>query len=877
MKRLYSNKLIVAIAGLALVVIAITAVAETFYDDNVEKYVLTVNNELLHFVAQPEAGYVLKTQDEIGSLDIVSRFLKNAGDVKISPIRGLGRKGTYVIYNERPAEENERTVKLLKVYKEVKYAAPLFSSNGETVAVMPEIVIRVKPGTDIEQVQTLCETVGCVIIKRMEFTEQEYLIEVLGLDAEAVFIAVEELGRAPEIEWACPNTASQLKLCGQSMSDRVTSDRQLEDDGSEQDANSVGVFPNDEYFPLQWHLHNTGQSGGTPGADIRAPEAWEITTGDPNIVVAILDCGVDSNHPDLTDNLVGGYDFYDNDYQPDPAVDYYSYGHGTACAGLIAAHGNNLTGVTGVMWNCKIIPIRVGGPSYWITEADRATAFRWTANKGADILSNSWTFGTDPTPILQSAIADITKIGGIGRGGKGCIVLFAAGNNSGPLRYPGRYPEVIAVGATSHNDVRCSYSNYGPELDIVAPSSVTRGLDDFALTGGKGWLWTTDLHGPAGFSSRAGNPYPDVLDYTLFSGTSGACPIAAGVAALILSVDPNLTNLEVKRILYRSAHDLGEPGWDEYYGWGRVDARAAVEMALNPPPPIYVDDDNPNDPGPGDSNISDPNENGSVEHPFDSIQKAINFALDTEEIVVLPGIYTGEGNRDIDFGGKILTVRSLSGPAACVIDCQGLGRSFNLHSGEGRDSLLEGFTIINGKSDSGGAISFMNKSSPTIRNCIFSNNIATAVGGAVNNAEGAAALINCTFHTNKDLLGGGAISNFSNGMVITNCILMGNEPGEIYSFGTIDVTYSNISGGFAGEGNIDADPLFADAENGDYHLKSQTGRWDPADGSWIIDDLTSPCIDAGDPNSPVGEEPEPNGGRINMGAYGGTAEASKSL
>jgi hypothetical protein len=126
------------------------------------------------------------------------------------------------------------------------------------------------------------------------------------------------------------------------------------------------------------------------------------------------------------------------------------------------------------------------------------------------------------------------------------------------------------------------------------------------------------------------------------------------------------------------------------------------------------------------------------------------------------------------------------------------------------------------------------------------------------------------------MFGGGAVGNLSDGMIITNCIIRDNEPGEIFSFGTIDVIYSNISGGWEGEGNIDADPLFANPNNGDYHLKSQTGRWDPNSQCWVQDDVTSPCIDAGDPNSPVGEEPEPNGGIINMGAYGGTAEASKS-
>ncbi|MHC4708055.1 MAG: PGF-pre-PGF domain-containing protein, partial [Planctomycetota bacterium] len=101
---------------------------------------------------------------------------------------------------------------------------------------------------------------------------------------------------------------------------------------------------------------------------------------------------------------------------------------------------------------------------------------------------------------------------------------------------------------------------------------------------------------------------------------------------------------------------------------------------------------------------------------------------------------------------------------------------------------------------------------------------------------------------------------------------------EIHSGFTssINATFSDIQGGWEGEGNIDADPLFADPDKGDYHLKSEYGRWDAASGSWVVDEVTSPCIDAGDPNSAVGDEPEPNGGRINMGAYGGTAEASKS-
>jgi subtilisin family serine protease len=835
-------------------------------DDSFD-YVITAGGEQLQFIAQPEVGYIIKTREDTGSAENASRFLKSAGDVKISPIRGLGRKGVFVVYNGCLSVNNDKTIKTLGVQTEVQYAAPLFSSNGETVAVIPEIVVRVKPNKE-DQVQAICETAGCSIIKRMEFAEQEYLLEVLGTDAEAVFAAVEVLNQTPEVEWAAPNTAFQRKRFKALVSETDYAEAGITLYDTLQNSQTTGLIPNDEYFPMQWHLHNTGQFGS---ADINAPEAWEITTGDPNIVVVIHDSGVELDHPDLINNLVQGYDFYEDDDSPNPLLTDPHDSHGTACAGLVAAEGNNGIGVVGVAYNCKIMPIRDAAEDSYITWAEEAEAVRWSAVNGADILSNSWG-GNSRQPIFHSAIVDVTKRGGIGRDGKGCVVFAAAGNGGNTIEYPAANPEVISVGATDYTDVRCYYSNYGPELDIVAPSAPGYGVEDYINSQGIGYFWTTDFTGSAGWNTYDGK----VLDYSEMSGTSASCPIAAGVAALILSIDPNLTNLEVQRILYRSAHDLGEPGWDQYYGWGRVDAWAAVEMALNPTP-LYVDNDAINDPGPGDPNISDPNEDGSVEHPFDSIQKAIDFALDTEKIVVLEGRYTGKGNRDIDFGGKILTVRSQFGPATCVIDCQGFGRGFDFHNGEGSDSVLEGFTIINGKGNNGGAINCIDNSSPVIRNCIFSRNSASGLGGAVCNSNSAAALINCTFHANTDLLGGGAVSNLSDGMIIINCILWDNEPGEIFSSGTMDISYSNISGGWEGEGNIDEDPLFADPNSDDYHLKSEMGRWDPNSQRWAQDDVTSPRIDAGDPNSDFSGETWPHGSRINMGAYGGTREASMSL
>ncbi len=299
---------------------------------------------------------------------------------------------------------------------------------------------------------------------------------------------------------------------------------------------------------------------------------------------------------------------------------------------------------------------------------------------------------------------------------------------------------------------------------------------------------------------------------------------------------------------------------------------------------IFVDDDASHDPGPGVPDLSDSNEIGSAEHPFDSIQKAIDYALDTEIITVLPGTYTGNGNREIDFSGKAITVRSQDGAHDCIIDCQGVGRGFVFESREGSESVLEGVTITNGKAVYGAGIC-IKSSSPTIQNCLFKGNwasgpgrrIPTGPGGAIYSEDSNFALTNCTFSGNSaDGLGG---SLFSDGgfPTLTNCIFWGNRPNEIQAnMDTPIVTYSNIQGGFIGQGNIDVDPLFADPEMGDFHLKSQAGCWDQTSQAWIQDDVTSPCIDAGDPNSNWMAEPSANDERINMGAYGGTKQASLS-
>jgi len=338
------------------------------------------------------------------------------------------------------------------------------------------------------------------------------------------------------------------------------------------------------------------------------------------------------------------------------------------------------------------------------------------------------------------------------------------------------------------------------------------------------------------------------------------------------------------------------------------------------------------------------------------IQEAIDAAMTGDIVLVADGIYTGVGNKNLDFAGKAITLAGVNGAANCIIDCEHDGRAFYLHSRETAKTVIDGFTICNGSASTGAGM-YNAGSSPTVKNCIFRDNEASSSGGGMSNGESNPIIVNCRFVGNRARSGGG-ISNdvgedgacrprlvgcvfvgnraqwgagmcssgsdgkcvatitgctFSDNVAeqaggglcafgddgecelrIDNCILWGNSPDEIY-VGESDVVavHSDIQGGRQGQGNIDADPCFAepgywdlngtpeDANDdawvdGDYHLQSQAGRWSPNNQSWVIDDITSPCIDAGDPMTPIMHEPFPNGGIINMGAYGGTAEASKS-
>jgi subtilisin family serine protease len=278
-------------------------------------------------------------------------------------------------------------------------------------------------------------------------------------------------------------------------------------------------IPNDTDFSKQWNLHNTGQTGGKADADIDAPEAWDLQKGKPSVMIAIVDTGVDYNHPELTGGRVRidlDRDFINND---NDAMD--DHGHGTYCAGIAAASTNNARGIAGICQGCQILPVKVLDSEGSGDAESVSKGIQYAAQAGAKVISMSLGYpaecGCSRTVALTINYAYES----------GSLLIAASGNEyiKSMLSYPAASPRVLSVGASDHKDLEADFSNRSPALDIMAP-----GKDIYSL--------------------NRNNSYRSA------SGTSAAAPHVSGVAGLVWSTRPELTNAQVWYILYHSADNF---------------------------------------------------------------------------------------------------------------------------------------------------------------------------------------------------------------------------------------------------------------------------------------------------------------------------------
>lgn len=365
----------------------------------------------------------------------------------------------------------------------------------------------------------------------------------------------------------------------------------------------LNQVPNDTYFNWQWNLRNTGQTindghVGTAGADIRAVDAWRTARG-RNVTVAVLDQGVTANHPDLANtrqlrlngsNFSGG-----NVNDPSPTG---SENHGNACAGLVGAEINNGVGIAGIAPGVTIMPIRMLGNA---TNAAVANAIDFARNNGAQVLSNSWGYSSTNPNFVPAIVDAINRALTLGRNGRGCIVVFAAGNtanhaggNAGFIGFPANVAGVITVGASDRNDRQANYSPTSPTtgktIDLVAPSHRAYATQ---ITGEDLEVWTMDIPGNLGYNPNQNNGAQlpangSSATWDAFTGrmggTSAACPQVAGVAAILLGIKPGLRAQEVLNILTTTADRVGgytyTAGRSRELGFGRLNAVRAARLAL---------------------------------------------------------------------------------------------------------------------------------------------------------------------------------------------------------------------------------------------------------------------------------------------------------
>lgn len=544
----------------------------------------------VYYGTKNEPAFELEQSDDLIAVRTRSgRSLTRSASPVARPIAAELDDGTLVVaYPEVgvevyriPAGRNIRSVSdrksALRASPDVQFAGGVLVDpvSKEPVLYTENIFVKFIDTADPDDCTEIIRNAGLSIKSQLDYATNAYFLEAPAGTGQKVFDIANDLLKRDNVEYCHPELI------------RPRAWKQI--------------------FPQQWHLQRTMINGLTVDASANVAAAHEIAQGE-GVIIAIIDDGVDIDHPEFsgTGKIVAPLDATLNTHDPRPK-DVFGTGpdgdnHGTACAGVACANGKD--GASGVAPKARLIPIRLASG---LGSQQEANAFKWAADNGADVISCSWgppdgrwwdkndAKHRNVFQLPASTRLAIDFVTQKGRNGKGCIVLFAAGNGNESVDNDGyaSYEKVIAVTACNDHGTRSIYSDFGKAAWCAFPSS-DFGYAPFnhpePLTTG---IWTTDRVGAHGYNPdeqghAAGDP---AFNYTnSFGGTSSSCPGAAGVAALVLSVNPDLKWLEVKD-LFKRACDKIDPQGGNYdtaghslkYGYGRLNARTAVELAKPKP------------------------------------------------------------------------------------------------------------------------------------------------------------------------------------------------------------------------------------------------------------------------------------------------------
>lgn len=453
------------------------------------------------------------------------------------------------------------------------------------------LVVKFRDDIEAKAIESVLADVQARILREYPGSKNTYLLEVTNDAGMNPIKLANTLASRDDVVYAEPNLINRYQ---------------------------TSYTPSDTHFKQQWHLKAWDGAELVKEASVEAPAAWDLTRGSRDVVVAVVDDGFDLGHPDFTGDgkVVHPKDYVDGDSNPFPERSENDY-HGTPCAGVAIAEENGV-GVVGVAPKCAFMPVR-----FPLRADDNALwdIFDYVGAR-ADVISCSW--GPPPVnaPLSQLLADKFTQLATTGgRRKKGVVIVFAAGNNNAPLNDPHNesftwyhpdygevttdgpivngeaiHPHVIAVAASTSQNRKAAYSNWGDEVAVCAPSDNFHPIDQNAWVPGRG-IWTTD-------NEQFGFGFTDNSRYTgRFGGTSSATPLVAGVAALVISMNPELTAKEVRNILEETADKivdeepdvvLGnrfgtyEDGHSKWFGYGKVNAATAVEHAWDLTPGTRV-------------------------------------------------------------------------------------------------------------------------------------------------------------------------------------------------------------------------------------------------------------------------------------------------